>query len=68
MPKASLQKNSSGSFRPIAKRIRGFIPFSKGISLKVNVKVQVEFKLAYYDVTVQHINHYAKMNFPVHEI
>ena len=34
--------------------------FLKGISLKVNVIVQMEVKLAYFKATVQHISHYAK--------
>ena len=28
------------------------------MSLKINVIVQLEFELAYYDVTVQYISHY----------
>ena len=33
------------------------IPFPRGISLKVNVIVQLDFNLAYYNVTVQHVSH-----------
>ena len=33
--------------------------FSKGISPKVNVIVQLEFKLTYDNVTVKHISHCA---------
>ena len=33
--------------------------FAKGINPKVNVIVRLEFELAYYDVTVQHISQYA---------
>ena len=32
---------------------------TKGISLKVGVIAWLEFELAYYDVAVQHVNHYA---------
>ena len=31
--------------------------FPQGISLKVNVIVQLEFELAYYNVAVQHVSH-----------
>ena len=33
--------------------------FFKSIRLKVNMLVQLEFQLAYYDVAVQHVNRYA---------
>ena len=32
-------------------------PFPKGISLKVNIIMQLEIKLAYYEVAVQHFSH-----------
>ena len=35
------------------------MPFSLSIGLKVNMIVQLEFKLAYYDVTVKQISFYA---------
>ena len=35
----------------------------KGISPKMNIIAQLEFELAYYNVTVQHISHYI-MGFP----
>ena len=35
-----------------------FIPFSKAISLKVNVIVRLEFELAFNDVAVQYVSHY----------
>ena len=38
---------------------KGFPIISKGISLKVNVIVQLKFELIYYDVGVQYICHYA---------
>ena len=33
--------------------------FPQSISSEVNIIVQLEFKLAYYNVEVQHISHYA---------
>ena len=33
--------------------------FPKDISLKMNVKLKVEFEFAYQDVEVERINHYA---------
>ena len=39
--------------------------FPKGISPKVNAIAQPEFKLAYYDVAIQHIIHYA-IGRPIH--
>ena len=32
--------------------------FPKEISSKVNIIAWLEFELAYYDVVVQHVNHY----------
>ena len=37
---------------------KGLNTFLKVINPKVNIIVQLEFELAYYDVTVQHINYY----------
>ena len=37
----------------------GVHAFSKGISPKVNVIARLEFELAFYDVAVQNISHYA---------
>ena len=54
-PKPFSQKNSSGTIQPIAGRIRGFILFPKGISLKVNVIARLEYELVYYDSTVHRI-------------
>ena len=45
-------------FTLIAWRTRGFIPFPKGISPKVNVTGRLELELAYYDSAVQCFNHY----------
>ena len=47
MPKPSLKKNSSGTILTLDGRIRGFIPFSRGIIPKVNVTARLEFELAY---------------------
>ena len=38
-----------------------FIPFSESISLKINVIARQEFKLIYFEATVQLVNHYATM-------
>ena len=45
-------------------------PFSKGISLKVNVKAQLESELAYSGAVVQHFSHYATVtpSPPLHEL
>ena len=37
----------------------GIHTFFKGISPKVNVIARLEFELAYYDIIVQHVSHYA---------
>ena len=37
--------------------------FSKNNSLEVKVRVQIEIELTYYDVTVQHVNHYITEQF-----
>ena len=37
----------------------GVHTFRKGISPKMNVIVQLKFKLTYFEVTAHHINHYA---------
>ena len=37
---------------------KGVHTFPKGICLKVNIIVWLEFELAYYDSAVQHFNHY----------
>ena len=41
---------------------KGVHTFSKGISLKVNVIVWLEFKLVFYDVTIQYIRSSALTN------
>ena len=40
------------------------LTFPKGISLKTNIKAWLVFELAYYDVAIQHVNHYAKRTPP----
>ena len=56
MPKPSLLKNCNGIIQPVPRGIREFMPYPKGINLKVNVKVQLEFEFASYDLTVQHLS------------
>ena len=53
MLNTSLEKDSSGATH---KKIH---TSPKGISPKVNVIAQLEFELAYSNVTIQHISHYA---------
>ena len=36
-----------------------FHTFLKGISLKVNIIVQLEFELTYHNVTIQYVTHKA---------
>ena len=35
-----------------------FKPFSRGISIKVNVIERLEFELAYFKAAIQHFNYY----------
>ena len=42
---------------------KGVNTFPKGISLKVNAIAQLDIKLVYYDVTVQHVSPYATETF-----
>ena len=46
-------------FWPIAKRIKGFDTFPKGIRPKVNVIVRQEHELTYFEGVVQYVSHYA---------
>ena len=57
MPKVSLQ-DGSGTIQPIAEH-RRYSYFSKGISLKMNITVLLEFELAYKNVTINQFCHYA---------
>ena len=52
-----LLKNSSDSISPITGGIRVLI-FLKSRSLKENIKGQLEFELAYFEATVQHVSNY----------
>ena len=40
--------------------IRTVHNFILGISLKVNVILQLEFELSYFEITVKHFSHYAR--------
>ena len=51
-------KNSGGTVELITRRIKGFIPFPKGICSKMNVIARLGFELAYYVSAVQRLNHY----------
>ena len=46
---------------------KDFDTFPKHIDLKVNVITQLEFKLTYYNVAVQHVCHYAMVT-PLYRI
>ena len=56
-PKLSLQKYSSDRISHITGGIK-VSSFPKGISPKVNIIVQLEFELAYFEATVRHFSHY----------
>ena len=43
---------------------KGVHIFLKSINLKVNIIAQLEFELTYYDIVVQHVNHYTMETFP----
>ena len=43
---------------------KGVHTFPKGICLKVNTRVRLEFELAYYDSTVGRFNYYTKRTLP----
>ena len=64
MTKLFSSKNSSGTILPITGRIRGFIPFPKGICPKVNVTARLEYERAYYDSAVHRFNHYTTTTTP----
>ena len=53
MPKSSLHKNNIDSINN-----KGVHTFPKSISPKVNIRVQLEFKLTYFKAIVQHFSHY----------
>ena len=43
---------------PIVRGIRGFIPFSKSISSKINKIVRLELELTYSEAAVQRVSKY----------
>ena len=52
MPKAFLEKNSSGTIQPIIWWIRVVHTFPNGINPKVNVIARLEMELTYYDFKI----------------
>ena len=58
MPKPSFKKNSSGTIKPLAERIRGLHTFPMGICPKRKLIERLEYELADYDSAVHHFNHY----------
>ena len=58
MLKPSLEKNRSSTIY-LCQEDKGVHSFPKDTSPKVNVIAQLEFELAYYNVAVQHVSHYA---------
>ena len=58
MPEPFSKKNSSGTNLTHSWENKGVHTFPKGICPKVNVIVQLEYELAYYDSAVHHFNHY----------
>ena len=68
MPKPSLEKNWNYTIQPIAKEIRGLIPFPNGISLEVSLIAWLEFELAYFEAAVQHFSHYAIVTPPFYSL
>ena len=61
MTKPSLEKNNNDVFKGLLGD-KGGHTFPKDISLKMNVIVQVEFELAYFEVAIQHVDHYTTEN------
>ena len=47
-----------------SRRDKGVHAFSKGISMKVNITVCLEFEAAYFKVTVQYFSYYVMGNLP----
>ena len=43
----------------VERGIRKCIPFFKGIGSKVNVQARLEFEIAYFSITIQHVYHCA---------
>ena len=65
MLKPSFEKNNSDTFEPIVGGIREIYIFPKGICLKVNIIMQLEFELSYYDVAVQPVDYNVTWTLPV---
>ena len=54
-------KSSCGTIYSISLGYDGIDTFPKGICLKMNIIVRLEFELAYSDSAIQRSNHYAAM-------
>ena len=50
-------KNNSDTIKTITGCIRGFMPFPRGISPKVNVIARMRLELTYSEAAVQHFSH-----------
>ena len=59
MPKTRCLKDSRSTIKSIVWGKKGVHAFPKCIRSKVSVIARLEFEPAYYDVAVQHVNHYA---------
>ena len=46
-------------FNPLLGADKEVDTFHKGISLKVKIIVQLEFELAYFEITLWHLSHYS---------
>ena len=55
MSKPTVSKNSGSTIYSIAEGNQRVHTLPKGMRSKVNVIVRLEFELAYYDVSVQHV-------------
>ena len=51
-------------FKPWLRGTRGFNTFPNGIYPKVNNIARLKFDLAYYNLTVSHVNHYTMGDIP----
>ena len=65
VPKQSLKKNSCGTIQLIAGEIVSLHNFPNCICLKVNIIARLEFELAYCDIAIQHVSHYATETLPI---
>ena len=64
--KLSLLKNKTSTIQPIAGEGKRVHTFPKSITPKMNTIMRLEFKLTYFDVIVEHINHYTKGSSHIH--